>query len=1156
MKPHAGWTPEAVSEELAGLFADDTPSPTTSLIDAAAVLASFDPETLQPVDDGRALDEGERAAARSELERLALRSYDADGRTTWILDREARRAALRRLVADGRVRAALDANPTRRRDPVQQMLETLLLEPGVPVRPTTATDARACQVAADWVRGIVAGVPDEDVLRQAAERATQLAPFRELVGDYFAGRERELSALSDYVGVRAASSTLASLNRVVRAVFSLQAEPPLFVYGPGGIGKSTLIARFVLEHVDRPDVTQFPYAYLDFDRPGLVAEEPVTLLMEALRQLASQYPTRRGPLEALGQEWGRRIAEMASSAGLATLRESAGVEVEPGSPRQGMSSGMRAAAADVRPPRYESLWSRLRLSDRGYFLETFAHETRQLPGAESQPMLLVLDTFEEVQLRHASHEDEVFRFLDQLQSMLPFLRVVLCGRVPPARHAIRPLELATFDLESSTAFLTARVRISREGAETVARQISGSPLTLRLAVDLLRRAHDTPGGLSDLRAVLGDLRRGSVEAQLYTRVLEHITDPDVRKLAHPGLLLRRITPGIIQYVLARPCGLDVGDRATALHLLEKLRREVVLVTSRAPEVLVHRPELRAVMLGPLREDDPGRARQVNEAAVVFYESQPPDPETRAEEIYHRLLLGHDRATLDARWMDGVEHYLATAVQDLAPRAQGYLAGRMPLTLAPDVWPAVDLVDWERYATRELRELLRLGNLNAALGLLDMREQFSDPQLKVLQVELLVRTGNMVSAEQVAVETLARVPADSQEAGALRAHLASITLESDAASAGAAAQPAVVPRSGAPVPRGGSATGEASTSSIPPDVVRTLGEALADAYRDDSRLREMLERYGLGALARDEGTAGGHDSAALAATVCARAARQGLLGPLVFAARRSAPSNGRLWAVADVVGLLPRGLADMKEVQGTVLPDRRQHEVREALTRLEAQVCRIWTGGSRPVATTGFLVGTDLVLTTTTLLADQRLHARPGGGVDVRATFDAAVTDTPVAMHGRSVGMARDWIVAEGGLDLGYLLVRLAEPVGFDPGADRGRRGWMRLMASPDRERGTGVAMFRYDTRQALVFSASPAGLRGRDATGMRLQYEIDGDAGGSGSPVFDARLEVIAMHVARARGLIANLPGRRLREGVAITHLLADLEHRGIALSPADAQKP
>jgi hypothetical protein len=69
-------------------------------------------------------------------------------------------------------------------------------------------------------------------------------------------------------------------------------QPALSVFGPGGIGKSALVARFVPEHARLPEDARIPFAYLDFDRPILDISKPLTLCLEMLRQLHLQFPIR------------------------------------------------------------------------------------------------------------------------------------------------------------------------------------------------------------------------------------------------------------------------------------------------------------------------------------------------------------------------------------------------------------------------------------------------------------------------------------------------------------------------------------------------------------------------------------------------------------------------------------------------------------------------------------------------------------------------------------------------------------------------------------------------------------------------------------------------------------------------------------------------
>ena len=82
----------------------------------------------------------------------------------------------------------------------------------------------------------------------------------------FVGRDREIAQLRAFV-------------------FGPPPVAPLFVFGPGGVGKSTLVARFVLVHVEADDL---PIAYLDIDRPMIRPEHPQTLLLDAIGQLQPQ----------------------------------------------------------------------------------------------------------------------------------------------------------------------------------------------------------------------------------------------------------------------------------------------------------------------------------------------------------------------------------------------------------------------------------------------------------------------------------------------------------------------------------------------------------------------------------------------------------------------------------------------------------------------------------------------------------------------------------------------------------------------------------------------------------------------------------------------------------------------------------------------------
>src|SRR4029453_15352476 len=113
-----------------------------------------------------------------------------------------------------------------------------------------------------------------------------------------------------------------------------------------------------------------------------------------------------------------------------------------------------------------------------------------------------------------------------------------------------PHQLAQLDRVDAVALLMDLCTqvIEPRTAEAVIDALGTSPLTVRLAARLLSDADTVPGGLFTL-----PLHAERINAELYRRVLHRIRDDDVQKLAHPGLVLRRITPEVIQHVLAGPC---------------------------------------------------------------------------------------------------------------------------------------------------------------------------------------------------------------------------------------------------------------------------------------------------------------------------------------------------------------------------------------------------------------------------------------------------------------------------------------------------------------------------------------------------------------------------------------------------------------------------
>ncbi|AAV97337.1 hypothetical protein SPOA0203 (plasmid) [Ruegeria pomeroyi DSS-3] len=413
---------------------------------------------------------------------------------------------------------------------------------------------------------------------------------------------------------------------------------PLLLTGTGGIGKSAVLARLLQDWQTRRDAPIT--VILDFDRPQLKTGAPFQIAREILNQIAVGVTRTLDPPEAaanVSKQLRMRRAMLSSTDLMGEVRD----------------HGAQADFLESQLP--------------GWFRGDWTH------GLRSQPIALAFDSFEAVDRQGGEVVRLILAVEEQFRRELPGLRCVLSGRAEPLEGeelddrfgpSSRRITLDGLSVEAGAQLIEEEDRrLSEEDQQrkgidrppvltdetlrrTVSRLLKGHPLALLIFVKYAR-THD--GDIADLIADLEEDGAGAFRSEfahrfLYERILDRIDDPELRSLAHPGLVLRQINTDLIRFVLAVPClGLPEGTvlpegRAEALR--KKLENEYWLVDPGEPPFdLRHRADVRRMMVaglfaGPREADtaaDHKRKARLREDALAvcsaardYFRLGPPD----------------------------------------------------------------------------------------------------------------------------------------------------------------------------------------------------------------------------------------------------------------------------------------------------------------------------------------------------------------------------------------------------------------------------------------------------------------------------------------------------------------------------------------------------
>jgi hypothetical protein len=615
-----------------------------------------------------------------------------EGPAAWTLD-DAVRTRLFASSDAADLRRARDAVTDVPRSLVQEALDRSL-HGGWSTADVGALDddrTAALSVVSRWWNGSRYEVPAPDDLSDHLRRRLLLADARAMADDHFVGRQDILTDLWQR--------------------FANPSGQAVALWGIGGVGKSALVARLVVDVADHPyPSNRGLVALLDFDDPAVNPMYPAELVSAITEQLDIQLAADSSGFANTRSRIVRESAYAVSRSG-STVRKSAGPDT--------------------------------------YWADLLAQALDEFVGGQ---LLVVMDTVEQAQRRGPS---AMYTLADVVGALCrrPNVFVLLSGRarIPELADLATPLELRGLPEADAVTLMVdlsggavdvdrARALVDRFGTRHTEIGPTGqregpvliSPLTVRLLASLLAKT-----GVGSADPLFGlQAANEQLDAELYLRILDHIEDESVRALAHPGLVLRRITPEVIRDVLVTAGGLSLGE-LDERDLFTRLAAEPMLVDRPEPDVLEHRQDVRAVMLPQILRDTAVDSTAIQLAAVDYYAGRP-DPVSRTEELYHRLLLGQGRDQLERRWDPRAAERLVTAVDELPQAARVFLLSRLPRAfVGDDDRRLLDDAEWLEKVEPTVEAMLSSGRAQPALDLLlERRRSDGGPLLPLVEIEAL------------------------------------------------------------------------------------------------------------------------------------------------------------------------------------------------------------------------------------------------------------------------------------------------------------------------------------------------------------------------------------------------------------------------------------
>lgn len=674
------------------------------LLKLAALMVYYDPESIH-----------EKAAAifnytpgNTEMEMLKIKSLHVNKKneaSLWILNDVERNKVLQSFISIEEMRElARKAVPSSSN--FTQSMFNAYIEGNAPSLDDQDLDQLVATYSiCSWLKETVIAVPSSEEVTLRIRRKEFLQPFTRLTKN-FSGRIAELKRLTDYVDWFPKSQMHKQTASLVRQAFNWHDKPPMLIYGIGGVGKSTLVSQFILKHLQAGRREKLPFIYFDFDRPGLSLSEPMLLARHALQQLTIQFPESADVFTYISEEISNE---------------------------------------------YDNRETTSRSTDRDIFYRKYLEQFQHTPYY-SLPILVVFDSFEELQFRAAPAElDTFFAFLNDLLSYMPRLRPVFIGRseIHNNNMVFETVKLDAFDRPSALSYLDSAGIENGKIRNNIFFRFGGNPLTLQLAADLVIKDKILTSESFDdhYGKEASPIDERLIQQQLVQRNLDHIHDTRVRKIAVPGILVRNINPLVIQNVLAEPCGLGEISKEEAGEIYEALLKETFLITQ-TDSGICFRQDLRISLYDLICKSNAYNDIGVHNKAVEFYKDSG-TPQGKAEYLYHRLMRGDDISVIDEIYNDDIRLYIESSLKEFDPDVYTYFAIKLGIAVPEDILIKASIVIWEMYFTKLISQALLSGDeatiRNLVVQLNHREERSYNSPLHYYEAKIYERLGNFDKA---------------------------------------------------------------------------------------------------------------------------------------------------------------------------------------------------------------------------------------------------------------------------------------------------------------------------------------------------------------------------------------------------------------------------